>query len=100
MRDRVVIVEIPLNTVNRWLSDTRQIQPQGLAPDRLTPEWIANRLDLFFTFTLPSLRQQTNQDFTAVVLYDPLSRSIIMDARTSVYKSAPDRRWGYWLRIS
>ena len=79
MRDRVVIVEIPLNTVNRWLSDPRQIQPQGLAPDRLTPEWIANRLDLFFTFTLPSLRQQTNQDFTAVVLYDPLSRSIIME---------------------
>lgn len=79
MRDRVVIVEIPLNTANRWLSDPRQIRPQGLSAGRLTPEWIANRLDLFFTYTLPSLLKQTNQDFTAVVLYDPLSRPVVMD---------------------
>jgi hypothetical protein len=79
MRDRVVIVEIPLNTVNRWLHNPKHIQPQGLAKDRLTQEWIANRLDLFFTYTLPSLRQQTNQDFTAVVLFDARSKAIFSE---------------------
>jgi hypothetical protein len=79
MRDRVVIVEIPLNTVNRWLSDPKQLRPQGLSRKRLTREWIATRLNLFFTYTVPSLRQQTNQDFTAVVLFDARSRAIIQE---------------------
>lgn len=79
MRDRVVIVEIPLNTVNRWLHNPKQLRPQGLVEARLTQEWITARLDLFFAYTLPSLLQQSTQDFTAVVLYDALSRPIIME---------------------
>jgi hypothetical protein len=39
----------------------------GLNPQRLTREWIENRISIFQKFTLQSLKKQTNQDFLTVV---------------------------------
>ena len=50
------------------------------SPDRLTKPWIDNRLNLFFKYTLPSLRAQTFQDFIAYVYCDIESMDIIKDS--------------------
>lgn len=39
----------------------------GMNPNRLSQEWISERIGIFRTFTLRSLLNQTNQDFLAVV---------------------------------
>ncbi|MGG6311453.1 glycosyltransferase [Paenibacillus macerans] len=49
----------------------------GGTPDRLTRKWIENRLGLFMTYTLKSLRLQTSQDFSCYVLYDPASERTV-----------------------
>ncbi|MGL4345848.1 MAG: glycosyltransferase [Cellulosilyticaceae bacterium] len=56
---------------------------------RLTREWIAYRLDIFMKYTCNSLRHQTNQDFTALLAYDPVTEPIIKDI-LSQYPPLPD----------
>lgn len=46
---------------------------------RLTKEWIMHRMDIFMNYTCKSLKNQTNQDFEAFVLYDPLSEENIKE---------------------
>lgn len=59
-----IILTIPFN--NRPWSDKR-----------LTKEWIDNRLQQFFKYSYPSFIAQTNQDFTAIVLFDIQSMDYI-----------------------
>jgi hypothetical protein len=39
-------------------------------PARLDPDWLANRFALFEKYCFPSVRSQSNQDFTWVVYFD------------------------------
>lgn len=41
--------------------------------ERLTQSWIDYRMDIFMKYTYQSLIQQTNQEFIALIHYDPLS---------------------------
>lgn len=52
--NRKIVIEINFNNY-------------GMNPNRLTREWISERLDIFRTFTLRSLLSQTNTDFLSVV---------------------------------
>ncbi|ALP37815.1 hypothetical protein ASL14_18070 [Paenibacillus sp. IHB B 3084] len=52
--NRKIVIEINFNNY-------------GMNPNRLTREWISERLDVFRTFTLRSLLSQTNADFLSVV---------------------------------
>lgn len=47
---------------------------------RLTKEWIEHRMDIFMNYTCKSLRNQTNQDFETIILYDLLSEELITKA--------------------
>ncbi|PYZ95884.1 hypothetical protein CR205_16020 [Alteribacter lacisalsi] len=67
LASRRVIIRIPLNA---WAFG---------GDERLSREWIANRLSIFNRFTLRSLKNQTNQNFTALVAYDKRSEAIIND---------------------
>ncbi|MGG4203119.1 glycosyltransferase family A protein [Paenibacillus jamilae] len=52
--NRKIVIEINFNNY-------------GMNPNRLTREWISERLDIFRTFTLRSLLSQINTDFLSVV---------------------------------
>ncbi|MHC1750271.1 MAG: glycosyltransferase family A protein [Cellulosilyticaceae bacterium] len=56
---------------------------------RLTKEWIEHRMHIFMNYTYKSLRNQTNQDFETVVLYDVLSEQNILEA-LSQYEKVPE----------
>ena len=45
--------------------------------ERLTKEWIENRINIFMNYTLKSLKAQTNQNFFALLLYDNRSEILI-----------------------
>ncbi len=46
----------------------------------LTPdEWMKHRINLFLTFTLPSVMNQTNQNFTWIVLMDDMTPQVYRD---------------------
>src|SRR5438105_5292995 len=38
--------------------------------NRLTPEWLENRFELFESFCLPSLIGQSNQNFSTYIYFD------------------------------
>lgn len=59
-----LIVNIQLNT---W----------GGTPARLTEEWISERISIFMTYTLNSLKNQTSQNFDAFIIYDKITSTII-----------------------
>lgn len=44
---------------------------------RLTKEWIEKRLNLFWTYTLPCLKAQSNQDYLAIIICDVQSMELI-----------------------
>ncbi|MHC1750274.1 MAG: glycosyltransferase family A protein [Cellulosilyticaceae bacterium] len=46
---------------------------------RLTKEWIEHRMNIFMNLTFKSLKNQTNQDFETIILYDPLSEEHILE---------------------
>ncbi len=66
-QNKKIIVEINFNT---W----------GGTEKRLTKEWIDYRISLFMNYTLKSLKGQTNQDFLALALYDPLSARFLSES--------------------
>ncbi|MBE6022660.1 MAG: hypothetical protein E7231_05425 [Cellulosilyticum sp.] len=47
--------------------------------ERLTKEWITERLDIFEHYPLQCLKAQTNQDFIVYLNYDPLSEEIMQN---------------------
>ena len=59
------------------------------SPDRLTEPWIQNRLNLFFKYTLPSLKAQTFQDFITYVYCDIESMDII-EKQLAMREPLPD----------
>jgi len=76
MEKRKYIVSIALNTFH-------------FSEDRLEKDWIEDRIEKFMAFTLKSLKLQTNQDFLAYVLYDPLSEDYVKQALEK-YEILPD----------
>lgn len=46
----------------------------------LFEEWIDSRMDIFFNYTLKSLKAQTNQNFTAVYNYTDPSEELVLKA--------------------
>lgn len=77
-RKRKIIVSIPFNNL--------YFKPRSI---RCSEDWIRNRLDLLFTYALPSLVNQSNQDFLAYVLIDPSSEEFIQKQLHN-YHSLPD----------
>lgn len=67
MGKRKFIINITFNTF-RWNEH------------RLEKDWIDDRIEKFMKFSLRSLKLQTNQDFMALVQYDPLSEENIKQA--------------------
>lgn len=49
----------------------------AFSQERLTYEWIKKRLNLFFKYSFQSLKNQTNQDFLALLMCDNSSMSNI-----------------------
>ncbi len=64
LKKKIVIFNIPFNNMK-------------YNPDRLTKEWIISRMDIFFCYTLRSLRCQTNQNYEAFINCDGESMNII-----------------------
>lgn len=82
MMDKQVIVYIPFNNLN-----VRDNLPEFIRKDsplkenmHLTKEWIDNRISIFMKYTLKSLKNQTNQNFFAYVLYNKNSKPFIEQA--------------------
>lgn len=67
LKNKFVIINIPFNNLN-------------YNPDRLTKEWITTRMDIFFQYTLQSLKSQTNQKFEAFINCDGESMNTINEA--------------------
>ncbi|MEH7545716.1 glycosyltransferase family A protein [Neobacillus vireti] len=61
----------------------------GFTNDRLTEEWINNRIDLFMKYTVQSLKSQTNQDFLTLVRYEDSTKQLIENA-ISKYEKLPN----------
>lgn len=57
---------------------------------RNNKEWIDYRMDIFQRYTLQSLKKQTNQDFTAVYVYDDISEALINEALSRYAKLPPN----------
>lgn len=79
-----IIINIGLNTFNF----DKFFEDRDMVPPRLTKEWIEYRMDIFINYTCKSLLNQVNQDFTAIIYYDPLSTQLVMNA-LSKYKELP-----------
>ncbi|MGL4738049.1 MAG: glycosyltransferase [Cellulosilyticaceae bacterium] len=47
--------------------------------ERLTQQWIEQRLSVFMKYTYKSLVRQSNQQFKAFVLYDPKSEEVLKE---------------------
>ncbi|MGL4737875.1 MAG: hypothetical protein ACRCW2_10515 [Cellulosilyticaceae bacterium] len=56
---------------------------------RLTKEWIDYRMGLFMNYTCKSFRMQSNQDFLALIAYDPKTEALIQEA-LAAYEPLPD----------
>lgn len=56
---------------------------------RLSREWIDARINIFMNYTLRSLKNQTNQDFLALLLYDAATEHMIRDA-LGKYEKLPE----------
>lgn len=56
---------------------------------RFTKDWIENRMKIFMNFTCKSLQKQTNQNFTALYVYEDGTENLIIDA-LSKYPPLPE----------
>ncbi len=79
MGNRRVIVYIPFNNLNIM----------GKINEALTGEWIDKRMSIFMNYTLKSLKNQANHNFTAYVVYHCKSKSLIEKA-LSKYPPLPE----------
>lgn len=77
MEKKFILINIYLNTLVKN------------NPDRLTKEWLANRIEIFMKYTLQSLIHQTNQDFLTLIQYEDESREIV-SKELDKYKKLPE----------
>lgn len=70
MKSKKIIINSTLNVNPRLKEDTQ----------RLTKEWIDKRIDIFYDYTLKSLKAQTNQNFTCYLRYDDTTEAFVLDA--------------------
>ena len=56
---------------------------------RFTQEWIDKRIDIFSTYTLQSLKAQTNQDFIFFIRYEDKTEDLVVKS-LSRYEKLPD----------
>lgn len=82
MENRIIIVNIPFNIDPHWPNNP-------YAKTRLTEKWINYRISIFMKYTYLSLKKQTNQNFIALILYDPCTETLIKKA-LSQYEKLPD----------
>jgi hypothetical protein len=75
MINKKIIIVSTLNTFN--FSDSR-----------FSKSWIDTRINIFMNYTLKSLKSQINQDFLAIILYEPTTENLILDALCR-YKQLP-----------
>lgn len=61
---------------------------------RLSVEWIEERLDIFWKYTLQSFKVQTNQDFEAYLHYDKLSKETVETALSKREALPPNVHFG------
>ncbi|MBP2240283.1 hypothetical protein J2Z40_000836 [Cytobacillus eiseniae] len=50
---------------------------QEIGDERLSKQWIEDRMEIFVKFTLQSLMQQTSQDFLTLILYEDSTEELI-----------------------
>lgn len=75
MAEKLIIVNIQFNT-------------HKYTDKRLTKEWIDERMGIFNSFTLQSLKNQTNQNFLSFINYDPSTEELVNKA-LSKYEALP-----------
>lgn len=63
---------IPINSDTQWVNENAKAVI-------MNPEWIAHRIHIFMQYTLPSLKNQTNQDFMAYLLYYAPSEKMLLE---------------------
>lgn len=84
MKDKKVIFHIGFNTFEfDFVFINKNLEPQ-----RLKKEWIDYRMDVFMKHTYKSLRNQTNQSFTAVINYVKSSENLVFEALSKYPKLA------------
>lgn len=79
MKKKKIIVSIKFNN---WAYGPTSIE-------RLSESWIKYRISIFMNYTLKSLVNQTNQDFTTVIQYDEKSEKTITE-ELKKYKKLPE----------
>lgn len=79
--NKKVIVQILLNTRFDLNSEWGKLS--------LTKEWIDYRIDIFMKYTAVSLKNQSNQDFLAIIRYIDPSEKLVLDA-LSKYDLLPE----------
>lgn len=67
MEKKLILINIYLNVLFKY------------NPDRLTKQWLANRIEIFMKYTKQSLKHQTNQDFIAFIQYEDESEEIVKE---------------------
>ena len=82
VQDKIAIVKIKFNI-------PFNVYGNRFKEERLTQQWIDYRLDIFMKYTYTSLINQTNQNFIALIHYDPITETKI---RTSLsrYPALPN----------
>lgn len=73
--EKVIIIE-------SWFNIT------PIKKERLTKDWIENRINIFMNYTLKSLKGQTNQNFLALLQYDDRSK-ILIKKELEKYENLP-----------
>ncbi|WP_409273372.1 glycosyltransferase family A protein [Neobacillus sp. SCS-31] len=79
MNNKQIIISIKFNS---WANSST-------SEERLGKEWINYRMSVFMKYTLNSLKNQTNQNFIALIQYDPQSEETIKD-ELKAYKKLPN----------
>lgn len=76
-----IVIEIPFNTYH-------------LTDKRLSISWLERRVDLFYHYTLKSLKAQSDQNFQAFIQVDPSSEGIIKELLAAREKLPPHIQFG------
>ncbi|MTI70793.1 MAG: hypothetical protein FH751_11145 [Firmicutes bacterium] len=77
----------PSNKIKKIIINIK-FNSNGFKKERLTKEWIENRIKIFNNFTLKSLKKQTNQNFETLVRYEDKTEKHVFNA-LSKYKPLP-----------
>ncbi|MCM1989301.1 glycosyltransferase family A protein [Oceanirhabdus seepicola] len=70
---KIIYIRIKLNVFEY----KENVKTQGKEVKGFTKEWIENRIDIFMNYTLKSLKNQTNQNFLARVIYHHSTEKIV-----------------------